>query len=101
MPMMNGYELATRLRKLPSTRAVLTAVSGWGQESDRLRAIEAGFNHHLVKPVLHHGQKLALVMGVLLVYMMGEKRGMYLLIMEISTALRILQEVQTVGSLQL
>ena len=52
MPMMNGYDLARRLRATPGTaRTVLTAVSGWGQASDRLRATEAGFNHHLVKPV--------------------------------------------------
>ncbi|MEP7156301.1 MAG: ATP-binding protein [Betaproteobacteria bacterium] len=52
MPMMNGYDLARHLRALPETaKTVITAVSGWGQVSDRRRAAEAGFNHHLVKPV--------------------------------------------------
>ncbi len=52
MPMMNGYELARRLKNMPATaNTVLTAVSGWGQESDRQRAREAGFIYHLVKPV--------------------------------------------------
>ncbi|MEO8386572.1 MAG: ATP-binding protein, partial [Betaproteobacteria bacterium] len=51
MPMMNGYELARRLSKLVGGKTVLTAVSGWGQHGDRLRAVEAGFKHHLVKPV--------------------------------------------------
>jgi signal transduction histidine kinase len=52
MPKLNGYELAARLRRNPSTRSIhLVAVTGWGQESDRRRANEAGFNLHLMKPV--------------------------------------------------
>jgi len=52
LPKLNGYELARRLRELPATRhSVLTAITGWGQEEDRRRACEAGFAHHLVKPV--------------------------------------------------
>jgi len=52
MPMINGYDLARRLKAMPATaHTVLTAVSGWGQASDRLRATEAGFDNHLVKPV--------------------------------------------------
>ena len=52
MPGLDGYELAQRLRAQPATRASLyVAVTGWGQEKDRQRAREAGFDHHLVKPV--------------------------------------------------
>lgn len=50
LPEMNGYELARRLREfLP--RVLLISVSGWGQEEDRRRSREAGFDYHLVKPV--------------------------------------------------
>jgi signal transduction histidine kinase len=52
MPGMNGYELARRLRALPQFRnSLLIAVTGWGKEEDRQKSREAGFDHHLVKPV--------------------------------------------------
>ncbi len=52
MPKVHGYEVARRLRAQPSTSgALLVAVTGWGQENDRKRAREAGFDRHLVKPV--------------------------------------------------
>jgi PAS domain S-box-containing protein len=52
MPRMDGYELARRLREHPALRRmVLVAVTGWGQPEDRQRTREAGFDHHLVKPV--------------------------------------------------
>jgi two-component system, sensor histidine kinase len=52
LPRLNGYELARRLRELPATRqSVLVAVTGWGQDDDKRRAREAGFDHHMVKPV--------------------------------------------------
>ena len=52
MPKVHGYEVARRLRSEPSTSGcVLVAVTGWGQENDRKRAREAGFDRHLVKPV--------------------------------------------------
>jgi signal transduction histidine kinase/ActR/RegA family two-component response regulator len=52
LPVMDGYELARRLRELPGMSAVpLVAVTGYGQESDRRRALEAGFQEHVVKPV--------------------------------------------------
>jgi signal transduction histidine kinase/ActR/RegA family two-component response regulator len=49
LPAMDGYELAVRLRALV-TNVRLIAVTGYGQESDKRRAKEAGFEHHLVKP---------------------------------------------------
>jgi len=52
LPVMDGYELASRLRELPGLRDIrLIAVTGYGQESDRRRTQAAGFQHHLVKPV--------------------------------------------------
>lgn len=52
LPHLNGYELARRLRELPVTReSILVAVTGWGQEDDKRRARDAGFDHHMVKPV--------------------------------------------------
>ena len=52
MPKVHGYEVARRLRERPETaECVLVAVTGWGQEDDRRRAQEAGFDRHLVKPV--------------------------------------------------
>jgi CheY-like chemotaxis protein len=52
MPGMDGIEVARRLRQEPEGReVVLIALTGWGQEDDRRRTKEAGFNHHLVKPI--------------------------------------------------
>lgn len=52
MPDVDGYELARRIRRQPELQGiVLVALTGYGQESDRQRAVEAGFDHHLVKPV--------------------------------------------------
>jgi PAS domain S-box-containing protein len=52
MPGMDGYELARRLRAHPDLEGVgLVALTGWGQEEDRRRSQEAGFDRHLVKPV--------------------------------------------------
>jgi CheY-like chemotaxis protein len=52
LPGMDGYEVARRLRRAPETRgALLVAVTGYGQDADRTRSREAGFDHHLVKPV--------------------------------------------------
>ena len=52
MPKVHGYDVARRLRERPATsRSLLVAVTGWGQEADRRRAEEAGFDRHLVKPV--------------------------------------------------
>jgi CheY-like chemotaxis protein len=52
LPDIDGYHLAEQLRAMPETRdTVLVAITGYGQARDRERAIEAGFAHHLVKPV--------------------------------------------------
>lgn len=52
LPIMDGYELASHLREIPGLAGLrLVAVTGYGQESDRRRTCEAGFGHHLVKPV--------------------------------------------------
>ncbi len=51
LPGMDGYQVARQLRQKGFQDAVIIAISGYGQEEDRLRSREAGFNHHLVKPV--------------------------------------------------
>ena len=52
MPRLNGFDTAKRLRGEPWARnCLLVAVTGWGQDEDRRRAREAGFDHHLVKPI--------------------------------------------------
>ncbi|MCE9545098.1 MAG: response regulator [Planctomycetia bacterium] len=52
MPGMDGYELARRLREEPALKDVLlVALTGYAQESDRSKALDAGFDCHLVKPV--------------------------------------------------
>lgn len=50
MPGMDGYQVARRIREGTSAYPVLVALTGYGQEEDRKRAFEAGFDHHLVKP---------------------------------------------------
>jgi signal transduction histidine kinase len=52
LPGMDGYELARRLRQMPQVRGMLlVAVTGYGQAADQARGAEAGFDHHLLKPV--------------------------------------------------
>jgi PAS domain S-box-containing protein len=52
MPELNGYEVARQLRSEPWGRAMkLIALTGWGQESDKRRAIDAGFDLHFTKPI--------------------------------------------------
>jgi signal transduction histidine kinase len=51
LPVMDGYELARRIRETRGAAMRLVAVTGYGQESDRSRSREAGFDAHLVKPV--------------------------------------------------
>jgi len=52
LPMLNGFDAARRMRDQPGGNGmVIVALTGWGQEEDRRRSQEAGFDHHIVKPV--------------------------------------------------
>jgi CheY-like chemotaxis protein len=52
LPDMDGYELVRHLRSTPGTAdAIFVAVTGYGQPEDKARALESGFDHHVVKPV--------------------------------------------------
>jgi PAS domain S-box-containing protein len=65
MPVLNGYELAERLRGQPWGRSMfLVACTGWGQDEDRMRARAAGFDLHVVKPVDPEIVRQALRAGV-------------------------------------
>ena len=50
MPRVDGYEAARRIRERLGTRIVLVAVTGWGQDEDKQRSRDAGFDHHITKP---------------------------------------------------
>jgi CheY-like chemotaxis protein len=51
LPRMDGYEVAKRMRQQPVLKnTVLVAMTGYGQEADRQRSLQGGFDHHLVKP---------------------------------------------------
>ncbi len=52
LPGISGYEVARQIRADPQLRPVLlVAQTGWGQPDDRRRSADAGFDHHLIKPV--------------------------------------------------
>jgi len=52
LPRLNGYEVAQRIRQMEGWADImLIAVTGWGQEEDRRRSKESGFDHHLTKPI--------------------------------------------------
>jgi signal transduction histidine kinase/CheY-like chemotaxis protein len=52
LPKLNGYETAQEIRQQPwASQAVLIALTGWGRDVDRERSRQAGFDHHLVKPL--------------------------------------------------
>jgi CheY-like chemotaxis protein len=54
LPGLNGHEAGRAIRSQPwAAQLVLIAISGWGQDVDKQRSREAGFHHHLVKPVDH------------------------------------------------
>jgi CheY-like chemotaxis protein len=62
LPGVNGYDLARQVRDRPQFRKVtLIAQTGWGREEDRNQARDAGFDHHLVKPIDH--QRLAEILA--------------------------------------
>jgi CheY-like chemotaxis protein len=50
MPRMDGYEAARQIRAALGDEVMLVALTGWGQEDDQQRALEAGFDRHLTKP---------------------------------------------------
>jgi CheY-like chemotaxis protein len=52
LPELNGYDVARKIREQPwGETMILVALTGWGQDEDHRRSKEAGFNHHLTKPV--------------------------------------------------
>ncbi|WP_159592880.1 hybrid sensor histidine kinase/response regulator [Hydrogenophaga sp. BPS33] len=52
MPKLDGYQVARQLRADPATQGIcLVAITGWGQAADREAARQAGFDHHILKPV--------------------------------------------------
>ena len=52
MPRLNGYEVARLIRRMPwAESAVIAALTGWGQDADKHRAAEAGFDRHFTKPL--------------------------------------------------
>jgi CheY-like chemotaxis protein len=52
LPRMDGFEVARRLRQMPNLGGMLlVAMTGYGNDADRHRSAQAGFDHHLVKPV--------------------------------------------------
>jgi signal transduction histidine kinase/CheY-like chemotaxis protein len=76
LPGMNGYEVANRLRQMPLfDRTMLVAVTGYGQADDRRRAREAGFDHHLVKPVFFEALQQLLAGPELVARMQGVVSG--------------------------
>jgi CheY-like chemotaxis protein len=50
LPLLDGYEVARRLREALGSGILLIAVTGYGQPEDQSRAFAAGFDHHLTKP---------------------------------------------------
>ena len=61
MPELNGYQLAQRIRGTSwGRRAMLIAITGWGQEQDKRRARAAGFDRHLTKPIDPNGLEVLL-----------------------------------------
>src|SRR5262249_46131171 len=52
LPKLSGLDACRRIRQQPWGKSIIiVALTGWGQEADRRQSHEAGFNHHLVKPV--------------------------------------------------
>jgi CheY-like chemotaxis protein len=53
MPKLNGYDVCRCMREQPwGAKMIIIAITGWGREEDKERTREAGFDHHLVKPVM-------------------------------------------------
>jgi PAS domain S-box-containing protein len=72
MPKLDGYETARRMRQMPhGGKMLLIALTGWGQDEDRRRSVDAGFDAHIVKPV-----NVAEVQGLLARMLPNEAREM-------------------------
>lgn len=50
LPQLSGYDIARHVRERRGNDVLLVAITGWGQEGDKLKAREAGFDHHFTKP---------------------------------------------------
>ncbi len=50
LPRLSGYDIARHVREKRGEEVLLVAITGWGQEDDRRKAREAGFDHHFTKP---------------------------------------------------
>ncbi|HET7403602.1 MAG TPA: response regulator [Usitatibacter sp.] len=50
LPRLSGYDIARHIRGTQGDKVLLVAITGWGQDDDRRRAREAGFDHHFTKP---------------------------------------------------
>ena len=75
MPRLSGYEVAERVRALPrGQNVVMIAATGWGQEEDRRRSVESGFDAHLVKPM--DPPTLLRVMGELVARVSAGRSGL-------------------------
>ena len=61
LPSIDGYEVARRARALDGRTVILAALTGYGQDRDRERALQAGFDLHLTKPVSYEELKLSLM----------------------------------------
>lgn len=48
---MSGFEVCEQIRTTATNQPLVVALTGWGQESDRQKSRDSGFDHHLVKPV--------------------------------------------------
>jgi DNA-binding response OmpR family regulator len=51
LPKLSGYDVARRIRSARGDSVLIIAITGWGQDEDRQRARDAGFDHHFTKPV--------------------------------------------------
>jgi two-component system CheB/CheR fusion protein len=64
LPGLDGYEVARRMRRQAVTAgSLIVAISGYGQQEDRVKAREAGFDHHLTKPVVFGDLQAILAQG--------------------------------------
>ena len=63
LPGLDGYEVAAKLRQELADLPVIIAVTGFGREDDRSRALKAGFNYFLVKPILDQNVLIKLLSG--------------------------------------